>query len=135
MTTTTVSGVREVRFRHRETRDLLTLREVILRLHEEQPFTVVAVVGLQAISTDIQPGGRLRFILRSALPQVPLIDLATTEDLLALPPGQRLIVLVGQQQLSYSLQARLGLWAIHPGRSGMLDAFATVRESDAALRR
>ena len=60
-------------------------------------------------------------------PHLPQRDLATTDDLLALPDGQRLVILAGtDQRLSYAAQSRLGLEAIHPGRSGVLDAFATA---------
>jgi hypothetical protein len=39
-----------------------------------------------------------------------------------------LIVLAGSgQRLSSSDQSKLGLEAIHPGRSGILDAYATAR--------
>ena len=73
------------------------------------------------------PGGRLRFILRTALPHLPQRDLATTDELLSLPDGQRLIILAGnEQRLPYAVQSRLKLEAIHPGRMGILDAFATA---------
>ena len=75
------------------------------------------------------PGGRLRFILRSALPHLPQLDLTSTDELLGLPDGQRLVILAGtDQRLSYAVQSRLGLEAIHPGRSGVLDAFATAND-------
>jgi hypothetical protein len=134
-----VIGVREVRFRHRETKDLLALRDVILRLNEDQPFDLVAVVGSGLASSTAEgpcPGGRLRFILRSALPEVPQVNLTRADDLLSLPPdGQRLVILVGEERLPYALQARLGLWVIHPGRSGVLDAFATARDISRPIRR
>jgi hypothetical protein len=135
---TTVTGIREVRFQHRETKDLLTLREVVLRLHRERPFTLIAVVGPPAVSPPLQgpqPGGRLRFILRTALPDVSQIDLARVDQLANLPPGQCLVILLGQEQLPYALQARLALVAIHPGRSGVLDAFATIRQYQDIRRR
>ena len=95
---------------------------MILRRNRERPFDLVAVVGPDA-STAARPrarlpGGRLRFILRSALPHLPQLDLTSTDDLLALPEGQRLVILAGTgQRLSYAVQSRLGLEAIHPGRS------------------
>ena len=134
LATVAATGVREVRFRHRETRDLLILREVVLRLHRDRPFTLVAVVG-PANEDGPSPGGRLRFILRTALPETPLVDLTRAEDLMGLPDGQRLVILVGEHRLSYALQSQLGLWAIHPGRSGVLDAFATAQDLDPTVWR
>ena len=73
------------------------------------------------------PAGGLRFILRSALPHLSQRDLSNTDELLALPEGQRLVILAGgQHRLSYAVQSRLKLEAIHPGRMGVLDAFATA---------
>jgi hypothetical protein len=73
------------------------------------------------------PGGRLRFILRTTLPHLPQCDLNTIDELVNLPEGQRLIVLAGtEQRLSSADQFRLGLETIHPGRSGILDAYATA---------
>ena len=61
---------------------------MILRRDRDRPFDVVAVVSPDARSVPIpdapSPGGRLRFILRSALPGPPQRDLATTDELLAL---------------------------------------------------
>jgi hypothetical protein len=141
-------GSREVWFRHRETEDLLMLRTMILRRDRERPFTQVAVVGpdvfRQAGEADGPvPGGRLRFILRTALPRLPQLDLDGTDDLLKLPDtppnGQRLVILAGRnQRLPHAVQSRLKLEAIHPGRHGVLDAFATawgVDESRAGSRR
>ncbi len=130
-------GAREMVFRHGETSDLLMLRTMILRRNRERPFSHVAVVspprswsepGDEPGSLDAPyPGSRLRFILRSALPDLPQIDLASVDELLTLPDEQRLVVLYGVGgRLSYSMQSRLGLEAIHPGRTGMLDAYATA---------
>ena len=44
------------------------------------------------------PGGRLRFILRTALPHLPQLDLGDVADLFDLPEGQRLIILAGTDQ-------------------------------------
>ena len=135
-----VGGVREVVFRHSETNDLLMLRTMILRRNREQPFHVVAVVSPHSVlsmPTDEAaaaslldapyPGGRLRFILRTALPDLPQLDLTDVDELLSLPDVPRLVILYGAgQRLSYSVQARLGLEAIHPGRDGILDAYATA---------
>ncbi len=128
---TVAGGISEVRFRHSETGDLLRLRAMILRRDREQPFNLLAVVSPGASSSAtterVAPGGRLRFILRSALPHLPQLDLSNTDALLALPDGQRLVILAGTgERLSYTVQSRLGLEAIHPGRSGVLDAFATA---------
>jgi hypothetical protein len=135
---TAVDGLREVVFRHGMDRDLLALRTMILRRNRENPFRVVAVVSAPP-STPVRgssgpategpsPGGRLRFILKTALPDVPQRDLTSVEELFALPEGQRLIIFAGtEQRLSYPDQARLGLEAIHPGRTGILDAYATAQ--------
>lgn len=132
---TVTAGIREVRFRHRETADLLSLREAILRREALQPFTMLAVVGPGpssqpgAAGGTPLPGGRLRFLLRAALPNLDPIDLTRIDDLLKLPEGQRLVILAGSEEpLSYALQSRLGLEAIHPGRSGVLDAYATATD-------
>lgn len=135
---TIVVGLREVLFRHSETHDLLSLRTMILRRNRDIPFEIVAVVG-SAWQTPTRggtdppvdqplPGGRLRFILRTALRTLPQRDLNTIDDLLSLPDGQRLIVLAGtEQRLLSADQLKLGLEAIHPGRSGILEAYATAR--------
>ena len=127
------AGCREVLFRHQETDDLLMLRTMILWRNRERPFTLVAVVGPEVFRQSTEsgpgPGGRLRFILRTALPHLPQIDLEKSEDLLTLPDpeGQRLVIIAGSdQRLLYAVQSRLGLEAIHPGRMGVLDAFATA---------
>jgi Dolichyl-phosphate-mannose-protein mannosyltransferase len=133
------AGLREVRFRHRETSDLLSLRDVVLRRLANRPFTILAVVGPDAApegSDSPPPGGRLRFLLRATLPELTQVDLASTDDLLSLPDGQSLVILAGTaQRLSYTLQSRLNLEAIHPGRSGVLDAFATVHSVQRTARR
>jgi len=137
MVVTVAAGGREVWFRHRETDDLLMLRTMILRRDRERPFDLVAVVGPEAFRVTPDgpvPGGRLRFILRTALPGLPQRDLSTTDELAALadelstrPDAQRLVVLVGaEQRLRPDVQSRLKLEAIHPGRTGVLDAFATA---------
>ncbi|MFO0952100.1 MAG: glycosyltransferase family 39 protein [Isosphaeraceae bacterium] len=140
MAVTVVSGGREVWFRHRETEDLLMLRTMILRRDRERPFTQVAVVGPETFRNASEgdgpaPGGRLRFILRTALPNIPQRDLDEAEDLLKLEPippdGQRLVILAGRnQRLPHSIRTRLKLEAIHPGRHGVLDAFATAAPAD-----
>ena len=135
---TVVIGLREVLFRHSETRALLSLRTMILRRNREGPFQVVAVVspslpgpaddGGWLASDRPLPGGRLRFILRTALPRLPQRDLSVIDGLFSLPDGQRLIILAGTgQRLSSADQFKLGLEVIHPGRSGILDAYATAR--------
>jgi 4-amino-4-deoxy-L-arabinose transferase-like glycosyltransferase len=150
-----VDGVLEVVFRHGIDRDLLALRTMILRRNRENPFQVVAVLSppgggpaLAAASASSSasdsatpggaanlfnegpsPGGRLRFILRTALPHLPQRDLSDIAELSGLPEGQRLVILAGtDQRLAGSERLRLGLEAIHPGRSGILDAYATARD-------
>jgi Dolichyl-phosphate-mannose-protein mannosyltransferase len=135
---TVVDGFLEVLFRHKTTHDLLSLRTMILRHHRDSPFNVVAVVspsspipgrpGAGPIAEGPSPGGRLRFILRTALPRLPQRDLNAIDELFNLPAGERLIILSGtDKRLSSAEQAKLGLEAIHPGYSGILDAYATAR--------
>ena len=132
--TSLADGLREVTFRHLETRELMNLRAAVLIRHRARPFRSIAVVGPDLDHPLIEgptPGGRLRFILRSSLPDVPEVDLTTTDQLLGSPSpdGPRLVVLVGpERRLSYSVQSQLGLEAIHPGqtgRPGLLEAFAS----------
>lgn len=125
------AGLREVRFRHVETAELLDLRGEILRRDRLRPLTALVVVSPEAIEAQgATPGGRLRLILRTALPRLPQTDCSTTDALLGLPgpPNrQRLVVLVGPDaSLPYRFQSQLGLEALHAGRTGMLDAFATT---------
>jgi len=132
--TTLADGLREVTFRHLETRELMNLRSSILVRHRTKPFRSVAVVGPDLDHPPVEgpaPGGRLRFILRSTLPGIEAIDLTNTDQLLSLPEpdGPRLVILVGPEyRLSYAVQSQLGLEAIHPGQvgqAGLLDAFAS----------
>jgi 4-amino-4-deoxy-L-arabinose transferase-like glycosyltransferase len=133
------TGVREVVFRHSETHDLLTLRTMILRRNRDRPFELLAVVGPDSgissaataeprrVPEDRYTGGWLRFILRTALPHLPQQDLSSIDELLTLPEGQRLVIFTGSgQRISYAVRSQLGLEAIHPGRSGVLDAYATA---------
>jgi hypothetical protein len=116
------------------------LRTMILRRNRDGPFQIVAVVspplsgptggsaGVMVVDRPL-PGGRLRFILRTALPRLPQRDLNVIDGLFSLPEGRRLVVLAGTgQRLSSAVQSKLGLEAIHPGRSGILDAYATARQ-------
>ena len=142
------TGLQEVVFRHSETHDLLTLRTMILRRNRERPFEQLAVVGPVAASVsntssveflparprppETYSGGWLRFILRTALPSLPQRDLGSIDELLALPEGQRLVIFTGPgERLSYAVKSKLGLEAIHPGRSGILDAYATAHDRPA----
>lgn len=135
MALTVISGICEVRFRHQETTDLLSLREAILRREAIEPFTMLVIVGPgpswpgqdgEAVGVATLPGGRLRFLLRDTLPDLRPIRLTKIDELLKLPEAHRLVILAGSdERLSYGLQSRLGLEAIHPGRSGVLDAYAT----------
>ena len=46
------------------------------------------------------------------------------------------MILAGtEQRLPYAVQSSLGLEAIHPGRSGVLDAFATAHDPTRHERR
>jgi hypothetical protein len=132
---TVATGIREVRFRHSETNDLLMLRTMILRRDREQPFDLVAVVNpdISRFFPDAPSScGRLRFILRSALPRLSQRDLLSSDELLGLPDSQRLVILSGgSRRLSYAIQSRLGLEAIHP----VLNAFATAHDPSRLIRR
>lgn len=149
-----VDGLLEVVFRHGIDRDLLALRTMILRRNRDRPFEVVAVVSPPGggpapaaeadptaggpaasraptgpFSEGPSPGGRLRFILRTALPHLPQRDLTEIAQLFDLPEGQRLVILAGTEQHLVGIDRfRLGLESIHPGRSGILDAYATARD-------
>jgi hypothetical protein len=150
---TAVDGLMEVVFRHGIDRDLLALRTMVLRRDRDRPFEVVAVVSPSgggpapgvadaasggpavdraatgSFSEGPSPGGRLRFILRTALPHLPQRDLTDIAELFGLPEGQRLVILAGtEQHLVGTDRFRLGLESIHPGRSGILDAYATARD-------
>ncbi len=137
LTVTVAKGTREVLFRHDATHALLSLRTMILRRERDQQFRTVAVVGPDSSKLTVESsenraerslrGGRLRFILRTALPQIHQRDLTATEQLFMLPEGQRLVILAGaKEHLSSADQLKLGLEAIHPGRSGTLEAYATA---------
>ncbi len=135
---TVASGLREVRFRHRETTDLLALRDAILRREAAKPFEVLAVIGpaLGGEGLEFRPAGRLRFLLRASLPRVSQVDLTRVEDLRTLPAGQRLVVLSGVGgRLDYATQSRLNLESINPGRSGVMEAFATRSDGGREARR
>lgn len=119
------AGLREVRFRHIETAELLDLRDVILRRRREQdrPFNGLFVIGPEAppgvpAAAAAPTGGRLRFILRATLPHLALYDLAGPDELRALPRGpdaRWLVILIGpDQRLPYPMQSQLGLEMIYP---------------------
>ena len=137
---TVVWGLNEVRFRHRETGELLALREAILSRQHVRPFTTLAVVSPH-LDSDLgdgswRPAGRLRFLLRSALPNLAQIDLSSVEDVRKLPGDHRLVIFAGGgPRLDYASQSRLGLEAIFPGRSGELEAFATRDDRSKTARR
>ncbi|QEH31855.1 hypothetical protein OJF2_03220 [Aquisphaera giovannonii] len=131
------TGVQEVVFRHSETHELLALRTMILRRNREHPFESLSVVRSDlaaasdpARSADLAfTGGWLRFILRTALPHLAQHDLRTVDELLAEPDGRRLILFTGAgERPSYPVKSKLHLEAIHPGRTGILDAYATAQD-------
>ena len=172
-----VTGVRELRFQNQETRDLLDLYRVLIKRHAERPFEAVYVVNptfstpsptpfLDHSDRSVEPirftapaGGRLRFILSCALPDLPARWLESVDQLpppvpnnskaspsvnaaplvvsrqLPSPPApvNRLVILHGvRTQLPYSLQSELKLQSIHPGSTGVLDALATRTDDEAA---
>lgn len=153
----TALGINELRFRHLITRQLLDLRESITRRNSLSPIQHIHVVGtispealaalrpelldpppkatiklpgMRRSATGIDPAGRLRFILHSALPRVPQTDHETIESLFQAPAGQRLVIFVGpENRLSIADQSRLALEPIHPGVAKILTAFATSRSA------
>ena len=139
------AGLREVAFRHRETSDLLALRDAILRRDAQRQVSMLAVVSSSGDSLEgddanespmAQPGGRLRFILRSALPRLAQWDFASAKALQQLPDTERLVILAGRgARLPYTLQARLRLEMLYPGDSGLLAAYGTPIDAPRAARR
>ena len=77
-----------------QTRDYLGLRDVILRRHDTKPFQEIDIIGPDRrpflIHDSPATDGRLRFILRTTLPQLVPRNLATTDELLA--PCRHLMV-------------------------------------------
>ena len=141
---TLIAGIHEVEYRHRETLDLLSLRQAILHREATQRFARVTILDPGSLRSQFAipwppvapltasylpggaPGGRLRFVLRSALPGVTEVDTGQVEELTTSNEGPQLVVLVGAgNRLSYSAQARLRLESIFPSRGGILDAYAT----------
>ena len=110
---------------------------MILRRNREGPFQVSLWSALLArpgrggagLATDRPlPGGRSASSSGRPCPVYRSATSVPIDGLFSLPEGQRLIVLAGtEQRLSSADQSKLGLEAIHPGRSGILDAYATVR--------
>ncbi|MFM1801937.1 MAG: hypothetical protein RJA81_1289 [Planctomycetota bacterium] len=157
LTLQTGLGIKVLSFRHTITRQLLDLREAIVRRNLRTPLQEIYVVGsisqedLARMRPDlidpdplvtlrvgvrdrpnsgIDPAGRLRFILHTALPRVPQSDLDSIEALFDLPSKQRLVIVVGKEsRVSIADQSRLGLEPIHPGVSNILTAFATSKTS------
>ncbi len=132
LVTTIIGGLSKISHIQPQTRDYLGLRDVILRRHDAKPFREVDVIGPDRrpflIADSPRTDGRLRFILRTTLPRLTPQTLATTDELLALPPPEdaRLVILVGtEQRLSCPVQSSLGLETLFPGTSG-LDAYATT---------
>jgi hypothetical protein len=131
-------GLREVRFRHIETAELLDLRDVILRRQrtQERRFTGLFVIGPHRadplggapVAADA-PGGRLRFVLQATLPHLAMYPLDGPEELLDLPraaDAQWLVILVGPDlRLPYPMQSRLGLESIYPTGAELLGSSRT----------
>ena len=154
-------GVNELRFRHPITRQLLELRESIVRRNQVSRIQQIHVVGsiapeslsnLRAEPLDqsvspkpspplptqttlgIDPAGRLRFVLHSALPRVPQTDHNSIEPLFDSPKGERLVIMIGpENRLSIADQARLGLEPIYPGMAKIMTAFATSRAASLSI--
>jgi hypothetical protein len=92
-----------------------------------------ATDGVPGTSPDMAfTGGWLRFVLRTALPRLAQHDLRTIDELLVEPDGQRLVIFTGAgERPSYPVKSKLHLEAIHPGRTGILDAYATANDRTA----
>ena len=144
---TAVDGLLEVVFRHGIDRDLLALRTMILRRNRDNPFQVVAVVSPPAsVPAAARAGPEAATVQRGAVARRPAplhpphgaaapapADLTDIAELFDLPEGQRLVILAGtEQRLDRHRPVPLGLEAIHPGRSGILDAYATARVAQPA---
>lgn len=129
---TVVIGSRELEFRRKETTDLLALRDIIMRRQRENGFQEVAIIDSDRGPTtrmELMLDGRLRFLLRSALPGLTPRELTDAEQLATLPGRQRLVILTGSEpRLAYPAQSRWNLEEIHPGCPGIAGAFATIRE-------
>lgn len=153
LTVQTGIGVKVLSFRHTITRQLLDLREAIIRRNNRIPIEKIYVIGsispvdlarmrpdlvepdplvtlrvgvLNRPNSGIDPAGRLRFILHSALPRAPQSDFESVESLFDVPVSQRLVIVVGNEsRVSIADQSRLGLEPIHPGVANILTAFAT----------
>ena len=116
-------------FQDKITRGLIDLYRVVVRRHQDTPFTMIAVVDppTEPGTPASGSGGRLRFILACAAPELRPYYCSGVEALNNLPDVQRLVLLNGDVNLPYSLRAQLKLEAIHPGHHGILDALATMR--------
>lgn len=147
LTVNAAFGLREVRFRHIETAELLDLRDVLLRRQRDhdRPFTGLFVVepkvveaaeGDPALATTA-PGGRLRFILYATLPDLAMYPLRGPEELLDLPRAQDaqwLVILIGsEQRLPYTMQSRLGLESIYPTGAEPFGSTRTRRANPGGL--
>lgn len=154
-------GINELRFRHLISRQLLDLREAIVKRDNEAAIQHIHIVGtispealaslrpelldpppknaiafppLRRNAPGIDPAGRLRFILRSALPRVPQTAHETIDTLFEAPAGQRLVIFVGpENRLSIADQSRLALEPIHPGLPKILTVFASLKSRSPGL--
>ena len=100
LATTVAIGSRELEFRRKETSDLLTLREMIMRRHRQRPFETAAIIDADRGPTtrmELMLDGRLRFMLRSALPDLMPRELTDAEQLSSLPGRQLLVILTGAE--------------------------------------
>ena len=99
LATTVVIGLREVLFRHSETRALFSLRTMILRRNRDEPFQICSLLlalHWQArpydkalpINDRPLPGGRLRYHSENSLTSFTCRDLNAIEGLSSLPDGR-----------------------------------------------
>jgi hypothetical protein len=145
-------GLQEIGNRQLITKQLLELRQAIVRYHARQPIERIYVVGsispndlarmrlelpdtksagvfqigkAEKDSIGVDPAGRLRFILHTALPLVVQDDLRDLDLLAKQRASSRLVILVGHEnRLSSAMQMELGLEEIHPGIPNIFQAFA-----------
>lgn len=146
----TILGIQEISSRHEITSQLLDLRQAIVKSNSRQTIERLYVVGaispvslsrmpleqatpkrapsasLAQIPIGIDPAGRLRFILQTALPAVNQDDLPTLDLLRQQKPAQRLVILIGPDtRISSAMLLEFGLEEIHPGVPDIFQAFAS----------
>lgn len=149
----TILGIQEISSRHEITSQLLDLRDAIVKSNHRQMIERVYVVGAISplslsrmpsetftshsqqgksakIPLGVDPAGRLRFILQTALPSVNQDNLPALDLLRQQKPTKRLVILVGPDtRISSAMLVEFGLEEIHPGVPDIFQAFASSPNS------